>query len=332
MAASLSISKNHKGDPQNTGECQLLGSFAILVQAALGVLALSSLVFKRWRERPQRPVKVWAFDASKQVVGSALLHLANLFMSMFSSGQLQYTATSKYKPNPCSFYLLNLGIDTTLGIPILIFILRILTALIHLTPIANPPESIESGNYGSPPRYWWWLKQCMIYFLGLIGMKSCVFVVFQLFPWIVKVGDWALRWTEGNEAVQIAFVMLIFPLIMNAMQYYIIDTFIKKKSSAVDDEAADDGGGGGHAPTGEEDSDRTGLLAGNTSVDIVEEDEVRKAKVNVTTSKSSDKPSKTNEYNPDEDGEVISSSSGGSNTTADPEQQPLVAKIPETTE
>ena len=59
-------------------------------------------------------------------------------------------------------------------------------------------------------------------------MKFCVFFIFQVFPWIAWVGDWALRWTEGNEAVQITFVMFIFPVIMNAIQYYIIDTFIKE--------------------------------------------------------------------------------------------------------
>lgn len=73
------------------------------------MLALLSLVYKRWRERPQRPVKVWAFDAAKQVFGSSMLHLLNLLMSMFSAGQFEIT--SKYNPNPCSFYLLNLGID-----------------------------------------------------------------------------------------------------------------------------------------------------------------------------------------------------------------------------
>lgn len=59
-------------------------------------------------------------------------------------------------------------------------------------------------------------------------MKFCVFLLFQLLPWLALVGDWALRWTEGNEAVQIAFVMLIFPLVMNALQYWIIDSFIKE--------------------------------------------------------------------------------------------------------
>lgn len=92
------------------GECRLLGPFALFVQGALGLLALLSLVFKRWRERPQRPVKIWAFDASKQVVGSSLLHVANLFMSMVSSGDLKPKA-DKFQANPCSFYLLNLAID-----------------------------------------------------------------------------------------------------------------------------------------------------------------------------------------------------------------------------
>jgi hypothetical protein len=119
-------SKNGPKEGENTGECQLLGPFAILVQGALGCMALLALVYKRWRERPQRPMKVWFFDVSKQVVGSVLVHIANLLMSMLSSGQLNISVDStivsqrarrmtggndKYQPNPCSFYLLNLAID-----------------------------------------------------------------------------------------------------------------------------------------------------------------------------------------------------------------------------
>lgn len=101
------------GSGAENGECKLLGPFALFVQGALGIIALLSLVFKRWRERPQRPVKIWAFDASKQVVGSALLHIANLFMSTLSSRGLTMKADS-YHANPCSFYLLNLAIDVSI--------------------------------------------------------------------------------------------------------------------------------------------------------------------------------------------------------------------------
>ncbi|KAL4768385.1 vacuolar membrane protein-domain-containing protein [Aspergillus nidulans var. acristatus] len=257
-------SSSSSGDDEDNGECRLLGPFSLVVQAALGMLALLSLVYKRWRERPQRPVKVWAFDASKQVFGSSMLHLFNLLMSMFSAGQFEIT--SKYKPNPCSFYLLNLGIDTTLGIPILIFILHFLNRLAKYTPLANPPESIESGNYDDPPRVSWWFKQSMIYFLGLLGMKICVFFLIQMVPLIVKVGDWALRWTEGNTAIQIIFVMLIFPVIMNAIQYYIIDIFIKKPLSVSHDlEGAD-------TASDNDADDRHALLAGLEDDDTFDRD------------------------------------------------------------
>lgn len=117
---TASYTPTSSDSPENdddNGECHLLGPFSLVVQAALGMLALLSLVYKRWRERPQRPVKVWAFDASKQVFGSSMLHLLNLVMSMFSAGQFEITR--KYKPNPCSFYLLNLGIDVSVfpGLP-----------------------------------------------------------------------------------------------------------------------------------------------------------------------------------------------------------------------
>jgi hypothetical protein len=60
-------------------------------------------------------------------------------------------------------------------------------------------------------------------------MKICVLLIFLILPWISRVGDWALRWTEGNERLQLVFVMMLFPLIMNIIQYYIIDSFIKMK-------------------------------------------------------------------------------------------------------
>ena len=62
-----------------------------------------------------------------------------------------------------------------------------------------------------------------------MGMKTCVLIIFLVCPWISRVGDWALRWTEGNETLQVVFVMLVFPVIMNATQYYIIDSFIKNQ-------------------------------------------------------------------------------------------------------
>lgn len=82
-------------------------------------------------------MKIWFFDVSKQVFGSVLVHIANLLMSMLSSGQFSIRLDpsaiegrglaglakrivdeeGKYMPNPCSFYLLNLAIDVSTPLP-----------------------------------------------------------------------------------------------------------------------------------------------------------------------------------------------------------------------
>lgn len=127
--AAAQASPKGDGDDDEEGKCNLLGDFALIVQGALGLLAVSSLAIKRLREHPRRPLKIWFFDVSKQVFGSVLLHLANVLMSMLSSGQFDVVSETQAtplhagtndegaKPNPCSFYLLNLAIDVRIPAP-----------------------------------------------------------------------------------------------------------------------------------------------------------------------------------------------------------------------
>jgi len=141
--------QHQSGREQEVHKLTCERAIALLVQGALGALALLSLVWKRSRENPQRPLLIWFgpligpsicllltfavgyyrfFDASKQVWGSVLVHIANLLLSMLSSGQFTTEPTPKsvsrmfrrhggddhdstYHANPCSFYLLNLAID-----------------------------------------------------------------------------------------------------------------------------------------------------------------------------------------------------------------------------
>ncbi|KAI0443624.1 vacuolar membrane protein-domain-containing protein [Xylaria telfairii] len=322
-AAATSTTAAYGGDVGGVldggeGECRLLGPFALLVQLALGGLALLSLVYKRWRERPQRPLKIWFFDVSKQVFGSVLVHIANIFMSMLTSGRFSFKLEPAgvetvvrllrrgdvpYVPNPCSFYLLNLAIDTTIGIPILIVLLRVITGLVAYTPLGKPRESIQSGNYSNPPNAWWWLKQSVIYFCGLFGMKICVLLIFLILPWISHVGDWALGWTEGNERLQIFFVMMLFPLIMNAIQYYIIDSFIKMKETGheripqeVDDRDPFDDGFG-------DDSD-DGSISGESTESVL-----MSRPAGFKDKKGRDGKNGREEYDPDLDGQTVVGSS-----------------------
>jgi len=154
-------------------------------------------------------------------------------------------------------------------------------------------------------------------------MKFCVFLIFRLCPWIIRVGDWALRWTEGNETVQVLFVMLIFPVIMNAIQYYIIDGFIKdQKPSDHEPIPSDDG-----EENDDEGDRRTRRRRSEESEQRMDraydsdEDDTAKDPKNVEAPKVSDKgavptgeakprsdPKKLEEYDPVVDGERGSSS------------------------
>jgi hypothetical protein len=162
----------------------------------------------------------------------------------------------------------------------------------------------------------WWLKQSILYFIGLLWMKLCVFVLIQVFPVIVKIGDWALRWTEGNTALQIIFVMLLFPLIMNAIQYYIVDTFIKRKIIAdVDEEPYDDEG---QNVLGNDNRDSHGALleAGSQSDDDSDLEEGVTAKdAKLLSRTGSNVHVATTEYDPAVDGADLLAGSSSKTST-----------------
>lgn len=199
--------------------CQLLGSLALLIQGAMGLLALSSLVIKRYYESPRRPWEIWFFDVSKQVFGALGLHLINLGLSI----NISEPGSPKDTDNPCTWYLINLFLDTTLGVPILWCFLY----MIHMTAFRIGITDIISGQYGTPPKWSAFAKQAGLYMLGLVCMKTVLCSIITALPWIKDFGEYLLSWATKNPELQIVFVMLVFPMIMNTVQYYIIDSIIQ---------------------------------------------------------------------------------------------------------
>ena len=146
-------------------------------------------------------------------------------------------------------------------------------------------------------------------------MKACVFFIFQICPWIIRVGDWALRWTEGNEMIQVFFVMLFFPVVMNAIQYYIIDSFIKDQKPAeheIDPSEDEDPGCGEGAGQPRRLRSEGGNLERSNESSV--RDETSKNVPEVKVTEDGDKPrlrvdpKKLDEYDPAHDGEASSGS------------------------
>ncbi|OBZ70347.1 hypothetical protein A0H81_09722 [Grifola frondosa] len=155
--------------------CRLLGPTALITQGLMGLLVISSLVYKRHRETPKRPWRIWLFDVSKQVIGQLFVHGVNVLISdvvaHVSSG------------NACVLYFLNILIDTTLGVGVIYFILRFMayffTEKCHL-------KGFESGQYGSPPSINYWVRQAAVYVFALTTMKLLVVALFAAWPGIFK--------------------------------------------------------------------------------------------------------------------------------------------------
>ncbi|KAI7875057.1 vacuolar membrane protein-domain-containing protein [Mucor mucedo] len=209
-------------EDQDSG-CKLMDGFGIFIQLCLATTAFSTLIFKRQREQPQRPIRIWALDVSKQLAGGIMIHSLNVVAAVFFG-----VDPEGEKSNPCVWYFLNILVDTTLGIGILWLLLHGFKHLVKKLAWSG----FQSGVYGDPPlteQLKKWAKQLAVYIICLMLMKIIVVSLFHLCPWISDFGDWVLQWTVGNYRLQVVFVMLIFPLVMNIMQFWVIDTFIKHK-------------------------------------------------------------------------------------------------------
>ncbi|KAJ7693899.1 vacuolar membrane protein-domain-containing protein [Mycena rosella] len=209
----------------DTNSCRLLGPIALTVQGLMGVLVILSLVYKRHREKPMRLWKIWLFDVSKQIAGQMFVHSVNVFISDVGS----HHSSS----NACVFYFLNVLIDTTLGVGLIYVILRVLTSIMserfHL-------KGFESGIYGNPPSFKYWLRQAAIYVLALTTMKFLVIALMALLPGLFTLGAWLLSWTSTGEgdALQVIFTMGVFPILMNILQFWLIDSIVKASGVALD--------------------------------------------------------------------------------------------------
>ncbi|TFK43821.1 Vaculolar membrane protein-domain-containing protein [Crucibulum laeve] len=209
--------------PVDKRSCQLLGPTALVVQALMGVFVILSLVYKRHRETPKRPWRIWLFDVSKQVVGQMFVHGVNVFVSDIVS---HHTSA-----NACVLYFLNILIDTTLGVALIYVILHVLT---YLFAEKWNFKGFESGVYGNPPSFKFWGRQAAIYVLSLTTMKMLVVGLLILFPGIFKIGEWLLSWTwtGDGDALQVIFTMGLFPIIMNVLQFWLIDSIVKASAAA----------------------------------------------------------------------------------------------------
>ena len=214
----------------NESKCEMFGGFGFLIQAILGAAAFSVLILKRYIEKPRRPWKIWFYDVAKQIISSLFLHLFNLIISAVLSDD-------ENDADACVWYFVTVVLDCTLGA----FLSYIFMWLVDGIVSSSDLEILKTGLYyeeymeGNRKCYklkWkkygaqlgvWLVVTLIVKLILLIMLKIC-----KLF--LVNLGGFFLS-PFSNAKVRLVMVMIIFPVLLNALYFWVVDNILKLKES-----------------------------------------------------------------------------------------------------
>ncbi|ORX94432.1 hypothetical protein K493DRAFT_162016, partial [Basidiobolus meristosporus CBS 931.73] len=195
--------------------CSLTDDFAIIVQGFLASTAFMTLLIKRQKETPRRPLLIWFFDTSKQGFAAGFIHFFNVFLSYAS-------LITDEQSNPCDWYFLNVFMDTTVGVATMYVLIKYSNCLIA----RYRWDELRTGEYGHPPEVMIWLKQ-LGWFIGMTVVNKLLLLIIYSIPFVLPVVRALLEPFRPLPKIEVVFVMLLFPLVMNIVQFWLVDQFLK---------------------------------------------------------------------------------------------------------
>ena len=226
--------RNLNETSSSESKCEMFGGFGFLIQAILGAAAFSILIVKRFVEKPRRPWKIWFYDVAKQIISSLVLHLFNLIISAVLSND-------ENDADACVWYFVTVTLDCTLGA----FLSYIFMWLVDGIVSSSELEILKTGLYyeeymeGNKKCYklkWkkygaqlgvWLVVTLIVKLILLIMLKIC-----KIF--LVNLGGFFLS-PFSNAKLRLVMVMIIFPVILNALYFWVVDNILKLKESDKDD-------------------------------------------------------------------------------------------------
>eukprot|EP00457_Paulinella_chromatophora_P008509 gb/GEZN01008544.1/.p1 GENE.gb/GEZN01008544.1/~~gb/GEZN01008544.1/.p1 ORF type:complete len:387 (-),score=57.04 gb/GEZN01008544.1/:233-1393(-) len=215
-------------------ECRLVeGGFALLVQFILFLSAIMALAFKWWLESPRRSPKVWLLDVSKQGFGAGFAHVLNI---MFAWGLAAYSSAAA---DQCAWYFINFTADTFFGTVISWYQFKLLE---HLAFRCRWKNLMHSGDYGDPPDYGMWSAQVVSWTCIVFISKGMIAGV--LYASRHRLNDLGLQLAQPfrhHPDMELLVVMVMCPLVMNLIQFWIFDNVLKGHTSARNTQSRVDG-------------------------------------------------------------------------------------------
>ncbi|KAL1501670.1 hypothetical protein ABEB36_006960 [Hypothenemus hampei] len=206
------VALRHQED-RHCSKDALTDVFGWFLQLLLACLAFTCLIAKRFCEPRlhRRSWQIWFYDTSKQGMGAIAIHLANVWLA------------GQYQGNPCTWYLINFLLDSSLGL----FIIFVGIKTCQRLSRRKGWQAINFGEYGKPPNVNAWLAQCCLY-LGLMVIVKVSITLFMQLDFWENVKDFILT-PIHNPRVELVFVMLIIPFFVNMLMYWVTDNFLMYK-------------------------------------------------------------------------------------------------------
>eukprot|EP00301_Raphidiophrys_heterophryoidea_P020467 c5150_g1_i1.p1 GENE.c5150_g1_i1~~c5150_g1_i1.p1 ORF type:complete len:182 (+),score=30.92 c5150_g1_i1:163-708(+) len=127
--------------------------------------------------------------------------------------------------NACSWYLVNIFLDTTLGLGVTFLMMK---GIQKLQEKFNW-SALDSGYYGHPPSLRIWARQVLLYIFVVFLAKAFV-ALFTLYnkSFLAMVGSACMHPFRNNPKAELLVVMLLLPFIMNVICFWFMDNLLKK--------------------------------------------------------------------------------------------------------
>lgn len=208
--------------------CEVLpGIFGLLVQGFLFLACVGILVVKKFKEGKERSWFDFGLDGSKQIIGAGWIHVLNLVFAK----QLHKLTESG---DECTWYWLNIMCDTTLGVAVEYLALQTITSLLK----KRYPDStnFDTGSYrdGHDFHIETYFKQLLVWLSVVSIMKVAMLAFMFICSTPLEAGaSLILAPFFAVDSLKLIVVMIITPVCMNALQFWLTDNFLRKRD--VDD-------------------------------------------------------------------------------------------------
>jgi STIMATE family len=175
--------------------------------------------------------KTYKHANNKQIQVIASVLARDLSSGSSSAVEGEASAPSQLK-DQCAWYGMSYLIDTTLGLFLAISLLGLLDW------IANERDWVHlkhSGVYVGPDGYKHWISQVVAWMTILTIVKFIIYLVMRIFSQQLAVlGQWLFEPLQSNIRLELLFVMIVFPGLLNVIYFWIADSYLKAKHEHVD--------------------------------------------------------------------------------------------------